>query len=91
MTARKLMEKGCETFMAYIIDSMKDNTPEMGVKASWPSSHSMKMFKAASFSCDEKCSQNLNLISIHDFYIYIFKSIKNSINIKKFDISIFSV
>ena len=71
MTSRKLLEKGCETFMAYIIDSMKDNTPEKGIKASWHSSHSMKMFKAASFSCDEKCSQNLNLISIHDFYIYI--------------------
>jgi len=46
VTARKLMGKGCETFLAYIIDSMKDNTPEMGVKASWHSSHPMKMFKS---------------------------------------------
>jgi hypothetical protein len=26
MTARKLMGKGCETYTAYIIDSMRDNT-----------------------------------------------------------------
>jgi len=26
MTARKLMGKGCETYPAYIVDSMRDNT-----------------------------------------------------------------